>query len=84
MNRPGLQLAGFYEYFDNNRIQIIGNSETAYLNQCGTEIRLQRLKKFFSMKPAAVIVSRGLEVADQMKEYAEKHFPNAKLTTNSL
>ena len=73
VNRPGLQLAGFYEYFDNNRIQIIGNSETAYLGQCGAEIRLQRLKKFFSVKPAAVIISRGLDIIPEMKEYAETY-----------
>ena len=46
VNRPGLQLAGFYEYFDKGRIQIIGKAETAYLEQCGAEIRAQRIKKF--------------------------------------
>ena len=45
VNRPGLQLAGFYEYFDKGRIQIIGKAETAYLEQCGAEIRAQRIKK---------------------------------------
>lgn len=55
VNRPGLQLAGFYEYFDKGRIQIIGKAETAYLEQCGAEIRAQRIKKFFSEQPAAVV-----------------------------
>ena len=40
VNRPGLQLAGFYEYFDKGRIQIIGKAETAYLERtaggCGS------------------------------------------------
>ena len=57
VNRPGLQLAGFYEYFDKGRIQIIGKAETAYLEQCGAEIRAQRIKKFFSEQPAAVAFS---------------------------
>lgn len=72
VNRPGLQLAGFYEYFDRNRIQIIGKSEYAYLEQCGAEIRVQRLRKFFNEKPAVVVVSRGLEIMPEMKEIAKE------------
>ena len=33
VNRPGLQFGGYYEFFDNTRIQIIGKSEEAFLNQ---------------------------------------------------
>ena len=73
INRPGLQLAGFYEYFDHERIQIIGRAETAYLEQCGAEIRLQRLRKFFSEKPAAVIVTRGQEIMPEMKQTAAEY-----------
>ena len=68
VNRPGLQLAGFYEYFDKGRIQIIGKAETAYLEQCGAEIRAQRIKKFFSEQPAAVVVSRGMDIMPEMRE----------------
>ena len=33
VNRPGLQLAGFYNYFDNDRIQVIGNGEWSFLDE---------------------------------------------------
>ena len=32
VNRPSLQMAGFFDYFDNTRIQVIGRVETSYLN----------------------------------------------------
>ena len=72
VNRPGLQLAGFYEYFDKGRIQIIGKAETAYLEQCGAEIRAQRIKKFFSEQPAAVVVSRGMDIMPEMRDLAKE------------
>ena len=73
VNRPGLQLAGFYEYFDKGRIQIIGKAETAYLEQCGAEIRAQRIKKFFSEQPAAVVVSRGMDIMPEMRDLSKEH-----------
>ena len=72
VNRPGLQLAGFYEYFDKGRIQIIGKAETAYLEQCGAEIRAQRIKKFFSEQPAAVVVSRGMDIMPEMRDLSKE------------
>ena len=39
INRPGLQFAGFYEYFDKQRIQVLGKTEWAYLNTLEPEVR---------------------------------------------
>ena len=41
-NRPGLQFAGFYEYFDNKRIQVMGKMEHAYLSGLDSEVRKKR------------------------------------------
>ncbi|MCH5323840.1 MAG: HPr(Ser) kinase/phosphatase [Eubacterium sp.] len=73
VNHPGLQMAGFYEYFASERIQIIGRSEIAYLEQCGAEIRVQRLRKFFSAKSPAVIITRGQEAMPEMKQIAAEY-----------
>ncbi len=72
INRPGLQFGGYYEYFDNTRIQIIGRAEESYIKELDEEDYLNRLDKFFASKPVAVIISRGLEIP-KCKEYAEKH-----------
>jgi len=60
VSRPGLQFAGFYEYFHPNQIQIIGRAETAYLKKLDEETREDVLDKFFAQKPVAVIVCHRL------------------------
>lgn len=39
VNRPGLQLSGFFDYFDHQRMQILGKSEFAFLDQFDEEER---------------------------------------------
>ena len=43
VNRPGLQLGGFFEYFDSSRIQLIGLSEYAYLKKFDEDTLMQKL-----------------------------------------
>ena len=73
INRPGIQLAGFFDFFDSDRVQIIGKSEMGYLELFTPDKLEKRLNKFFSLKPAVVIVTRGLEPMPIMCELAEKH-----------
>ncbi len=73
VNRPGLQFGGYYEFFDNGRIQIIGKSEEAYLNQFPEKEYLKRVDDFFATKPAAVIISRNLPVTDTVKTASETY-----------
>ena len=73
VNRPGLQLCGFYQYFDNARIQVIGKSEEGYLNEFGPEEYEKRVKEFFSKKAATVIISSDLPITDVMKAAAEEN-----------
>ena len=60
VSRPGLQFAGFYEYFHPNQIQIVGRAETAYLKNLDEETREDVIDKFFAQRPAAVIVCHRL------------------------
>lgn len=39
VNRPALQLTGFFDHFDNERVQIIGNVECEYINSLSRERR---------------------------------------------
>lgn len=73
VNRPGLQFSGYYEYYDNTRIQIIGYSESNFLKQFGEDERNSILDKFFSTKPACVIYSRDIEIDEQAVKSAEKY-----------
>ncbi len=73
LNRPGLQYAGFFEYFSSDRIQIIGKSEYEYFAAIDEETRIERLEKLFSYDIPAVIISRDMEVKPDFLEIAEKH-----------
>ena len=73
VNRPGLQLCGFYQYFDNARIQVIGKSEEGYLNEFSEEDYRQHVNDFFAQKPSCVIISRNLPVTDIMKSAAAEN-----------
>jgi len=81
VNRPGLQLGGFFEYFDNQRIQIIGKSEDAFLEQFSSEERFQRMERFFKQHPVVVIVTRGMDLPAGMIKLAQEN-ETALLTTD--
>ncbi|HHZ06171.1 MAG TPA: HPr(Ser) kinase/phosphatase [Clostridiales bacterium] len=66
VNRPGLELTGFFEFFDKERIVILGNTEIAYLNHFGSEQRYHVLGKMFERKPPAVIIARNLAPLDEI------------------
>ena len=72
INRPGLQLAGFFEYFGTDRIQIIGKVEMTYLAQLDDEKRYKSLRNFFSTGIPCVVLARGMEPFAEMMECARE------------
>ncbi len=76
VNRPGIQLAGFFENFDSERIQVIGLVEYSYLSKLTPEFRQETLEKLFQYDMPAVIIARGLTPHPEMMFYArEKNIP---------
>lgn len=73
VNRPGLQLTGFYEYFDSTRIQIAGKAEFAFMEQLSEDKRISAFANLFSQKPPAFIVTRDLELFPEMENLAREH-----------
>ncbi len=73
INRPGLQMVGFFDYFDSNRIQIMGKVEFTYLEQFNAEERSKIIEKLMSQRVPALIITRGLQVFPEMLELAEKY-----------
>ncbi len=70
VNRPGLALSGFYEYFDQERIQLIGKAETSYLRSLEPSTKRVMLQKFVDAGPAAIIYTTGLPVDEVVLERA--------------
>lgn len=55
VNRPALQLAGFFDYFDHHRIQIIGQVEHTYMEKQGIEESLKQMKRILSYKVPGIV-----------------------------
>ena len=75
VNRPGLFLAGYYDYFDKLRLQIMGLAEMNFLSGLSAEKRYEALEQLCPQQPPAVIVGRSeeLEPFAEMLELAKKH-----------
>lgn len=72
INRPGLQMVGYFEFFDEKRIQIIGKSEDSFLQRFPEQEAQSRLRELFSKKPPAVIIARNLDISDDYIEVAKQ------------
>ena len=73
VNRPGLILTGFEDYFDPARIQFIGLTELEYFRSLDKEHFLDCLERFFSKRPAAIVVTRDLKCGKRFLSFAEKY-----------
>ncbi|WPC44646.1 HPr(Ser) kinase/phosphatase [Clostridium sp. JS66] len=83
INRPGLQFAGFYNYYANERIQVVGKAEWSFLDAMQPELRKKRLKKYFEFDNPCTIVTRGLV---PHKEFMDSAIENKRwiLRTNTI
>ena len=76
VNRPGLALAGFYEIFEPERIQLIGKAETHYLQSIPASTKRIMLQKLVDAQPVAIIYTTDLPVDEVMIERAtERNVP---------
>lgn len=60
INRPGLQFSGFYNYFANKRVQVVGKAEWSFLDAMQPDLRRKRLKKYFEFENPCTIITRDL------------------------
>ena len=72
INRPGIQLAGYFDYFTPERIQIIGKTEYTFFGNFDEESRDNTLSQYFSYDIPIVIVTRGMELRDDFFKWASK------------
>lgn len=71
--RPGLQLAGYFDYFEPMRLQIMGNVEISYILKKTPEERTVIYDRLFSYKPPALLIARNFPVDAECMEMAKKH-----------
>ncbi len=73
INRPGLQMVGFYDHYEPMRLQIIGKVEHLYIETLEPAERTSRLDDFFKSRPVGVIYTTSLPVSQETVDLAEKY-----------
>ena len=73
VNRPALQLAGFYDYFDPKRLQLIGRVESTYLMSLPEGERREALERFMRFDLCAIILCHGIDEIPELMEFAVKY-----------
>jgi HPr kinase/phosphorylase len=72
INRPGLALSGFYTYFAEKRVQVLGAAEQSYLKSLSPRIRRQRFRALCAQKIPCLVASRGFHLAPELLEVADE------------
>mgnify|MGYP000625174419 CR=1 FL=1 len=73
VNRPALQLVGFYDYFEPKRLQILGKAEFTFLKAMPLEQRRKVFEDLLRCEIPALIVARNMEIFPELMEIARKH-----------
>lgn len=73
INRPGLALTGFFQYFAQRRLQVFGLAEFTYLKSLAPDERAARLREMFEKDVPAVIISRNRNPLPELRELAEEY-----------
>lgn len=83
VNRPGLQLVGYFDYFDHQRLQLLGKVEETYLEGFSSQQRRECFERYMAQEFPALIIARGMEPFPECMEMAEK-YDHTILRTNEL
>jgi len=70
INRPGLALSGFFSYFAEKRVQVLGAAENTYLKSLSRGLRVKRFRALCARKIPCVVVSRGAHLDDELMAVA--------------
>ncbi|MBR3778404.1 MAG: HPr(Ser) kinase/phosphatase [Clostridia bacterium] len=87
VNRPGLALSGYLDYFDSDRIQIMGKNEYGFMENLPHDLRDSHLNDLVGTNPPAIIVTRDLPIMPELLECCHEHgvpLLRSKESTSSL
>lgn len=87
ISRPGLEMAGYFTHYPANRVQLLGKTELSFFELLPPEIKLERMRLLCSQDTPAIIISRGMEVPEELiKSSNEEHVPvfKTKMTTTKF
>src|SRR3982074_3426183 len=70
INRPGLALSGFFSYFAEKRVQVLGAAENTYLKSLSAKVRVKRFRDLCARKIPCIVLSRGFHLEPPLQEVA--------------
>ncbi len=70
VNRPGLALTGFYDYFAHRRMQVLGNTEFAYLEKLSVAAQVAAFEQLCATELPCIVLCRGRQLPDYLMEIA--------------
>lgn len=73
INRPALQLAGFFDYFDHHRVQIIGQVEKTFMEKQGLDVSSKMIGEIMSYKVPCIVFCRNLDVPEEFLALAREY-----------
>lgn len=73
IKRPGIELAGFWEFFTPDRVQLLGMTEISFLRELDSVRLVKSIEKLLSYDLPCVIIARGLDVPDILIEEADRN-----------
>ena len=72
LNRPGLEMAGYFEYHPQERVQLLGRTELAFFSMLPEAERRDRMQRLCTEETPCILVTRGLEVPQELIEISEE------------
>ncbi|WP_010676583.1 HPr(Ser) kinase/phosphatase [Bacillus timonensis] len=72
ISRPGIELAGFFDYYPAERIQLLGKTELTFFDKLSRDEKMYRMEKLCTDITPVIIISRGMDVPPELIEASER------------
>ena len=72
ISRPGIEMAGYFEFYPAERIQLLGKTELFFFKELSPSHRISRMEQLCTDITPAIIVTRGLDVPEELIEASER------------
>ena len=64
ISRPGLEFAGFFDFFESKRVLLIGSKDASFLETLSNDVKAKNLEKIFELNPPCIVFSERVKIDD--------------------
>lgn len=73
LSRPGLEFAGFFDFFESQRVLLVGSKDNSFLNTLPAEVKNKNVEKIFELEPPCIVFSMKVKIDKIFYDMAEKY-----------